>query len=1076
MSLFATGTYSQNARVSLNLKNVSVKDALKAIERSSEFFFIYNNELIDVERKVDIEAKDQKISDILNTLFAGETVAVSVIDKKIILAPDSPPTQQAAKSVAGKVSDTDGNPLPGVTVVVVGTTNGIITDAAGRFTLTGIPENAALRFSFVGMKTQEIAVGKKTVINVVLEEETIGLKEIVAVGYGTQRRSEITGAVASVKTEQLIAQPTADLQSMLKGKVPGLYVTTNDARPGGSSDVLLRGIRSLKGGNAPLYVVDGVPLSSINEINIDDIETMSVLKDATSQAIYGSRASNGVILISTKRGKNSSNKVNITYHGYVSIQNVTPNFEIFSPEEYMQVRREAYRGDLATAANGWIGTYPKDEQMFTPLELQSMANKTYVNWTDYAFNKNAPLTKHDLSLSGGNENTKYSASLGYFNQDGIRYSSGLKRYSGKLTLDQTISKTFKTGLSVYYTNYTQQQETNSWIDFITFSPISKIYDDNGELVRYPTGDGKSVNPLYYQKTRQYDYKAERLVLNGYFEITPTFLPGFKYKLNLSLNSRNREADTFRNFQDPSNLTQGYGSVNFYKNSDYLLENILTYNKLFGTNHKLDITAMQGVEPRHITSTTATALQLGNDFFGINSLGSALQSQVNRDQTDRNMISFMGRVNYTLKEKYVLNLTVRADGSSVFGAKNKWGYFPSVAMAWNLSKESFVKKIDWLSEAKLRISYGQIGNQGIDPYGSLATADNAFYVSGATPVVGYLPGTSLPNPALKWETTTTANIGLDFSMFKGRLSGSAEVYKSNTTDLLVDRKLPTVLGYSVIPANLGEIENKGLEVSLTGHLISKKDFSWSVGTNFSLNRNKLLKGVLQDPATGAFIDDKTNNWFIGKSVNVYYDYQFAGIWQLTDDIAHSAQPLARPGDVRVTDVSGPDGKPDGKITADDRVVIDRNPKWIGSLSTSFSWKDLELSAELYTVQGVTKENVFLSDFNHGGRLDGILNGIKREYWTPENPSTITFRPHATSYSDYRGTLSYQDASYFRLRNVTLSYKLPTKWTRKAGMSSVKVYVTGDNLWTSTEFKSYSPELAPDQYPETRNYTFGININF
>ena len=980
------------------------------------------------------------------------------------------------RALTGKVTGKDLEPVPGVTVAVKGTTTGTITDASGNFSLQVGPDAKVLMFSYIGMKSVEVAIGSTNVINVTMEENVINMDEVVVVGYGTQKRSDISGSVSTVKTDALIALPTSDLQGMLKGKVAGLYVTLSDARPGGSSNVLLRGVRSLKGGNAPLYVVDGTPISSINELNIDDVETISVLKDASSQAIYGARASNGVILITTKRGSNTANKIQVTYNGYYSIQNVDPNFVIFSPEEYLQLRREAYRGDLATAANNWTGTYPPDSQMFTPLELESMTNKNYVNWTDYAFKKDVPLTKHDISLSGGNEFTQYSASLGYYYQDGIRMSSDLTRYSGKLTLDQVISKSFKTGISVYYTTYNQNQETNSWIDFITFSPISKIYDEAGELVRYPTGDGKSVNPLYYEKTRNYEYKAERTIINGYLEITPTFLPGFKYKLNASLNSRNRETNSFRSFEDPQSLTQGYASINFYKNSDYLVENILTYKKEFGSAHKMDVTVMQGIEPRYTYSTTSTALQLGNDFFGINSLGSALQAQVARNLTDRRMVSFMGRINYSLMDKYLFNFTVRADGSSVFGANNKWGYFPSAALAWNLHKESFMKDQKWLNEAKIRISYGQIGNQAIDPYGSLATADNAFYVSVDKPVVGYLPGTSLPNPNLKWETTTTLNTGIDFSLFENRLSGSLELYKSNTTNLLVDRQLPTVLGYSRIPANLGEIQNKGIETSMTGYIISGKDLNWSVTANFSVNRNKLLKGVLQDPVTGKYIDDISNNWFIGKSVNVYYDYKFMGIWQVGDNIAGSAQPNARPGDVKVADLSGPNGVPDGVITAIDRAVINRDPKWMGSLSSNLAYRGLELSAEVYTVQGVIRNNPFMQEFNYGGRLDGVLNGIKRNYWTPENPSNTMFRPHAVNFSEYRGSLAYQDASYIRLRNITLSYTLPKNWTKSIGMSRVKVYAAGDNLWTKTDYLSYSPEGNINDYPETKSFTFGININF
>jgi len=1078
--LYAGNANSPDSKVTLEARNVAIRTVLQEIEEKTDYLFLYNQDEIDLDRLVTVKANNDDVSTVLAALFRDTDVKPVIERNSIVLMKESSyrpiarKQQQNGKRITGVVSDHNGEPVAGANILEKGSANGTVTNADGGFSLT-VSDNALLQVSYIGYITREITISAQNAHYVIeLAEDLQTLDEVVVVGYGSMRRSDITGSVATVKVDDLIAQPTSDLSGMLKGKVAGLYVTLSDARPGGSSSILLRGIRSLRGGNSPLCVVDGVPLSDINELNIDDVESISVLKDASAQAIYGARGSNGVILVTTKRGGNTNNKVKISYNGMLSYQNVDPHFEIFSPEEYLQLRREAYRGDRASAEDGWIGTYPADEEIFTPLELESMAQQRYVNWTDYAFKKDVPLTKHDVSIAGGNDNTQYTASLGYYYQDGLRYSSDLTRYSGKITLDQKISKTVKTGFSVYYINYLQHQETNSWLDFFTFSPVSQLYDENGDLVRYPTGDGKSENPLMYDQWREYDYKAERIIMNGYLELTPQFLPGFKYKLNANMNSRNRETDQFNNFEDPSYLLKGNARANFYYTKDYLLENILSYNRLFGGLHQLDLTAMQGIEAQSITSTTANATSLGNDFFGINSMSSALESEVARGQTNRSLVSFMGRVNYIFGERYLLNFTMRADASSVFGANHKWGYFPTGAIGWNLHNEQFIKPLDWLNEAKIRISYGSLGNQAISPYGSLATADKAFYVSNGTPVVGYLPGSTLPNPDLRWETTTTLNTSLDFSLFNHRLSGTVEYYKSNTYDLLVNRKVPNVLGYASIPANLGEIENRGLELTLTGFLISNNDFTWSVTSNFSRNRNKLVKGVLQDAATGEYIDDVSNLWFIGEPVNVYYSYNVLGIWQIGDDIANSPQPNARPGDPRVEDVSGPEGVPDGAITTDDRIVIHRDPKWLGSLSTEFAYKNIELSANLYTVQGVIRNNQFLYDYNHGGRLDGVLNGVKQDYWTPENPSNTVFRPHAVSFGEYR--LGYQDASYLRLRNITLSYSLPKSILKSMGLARVKIYVSGDNLWTQTKYQSYSPEGEVTDYPETKNYTFGLNINF
>jgi TonB-linked SusC/RagA family outer membrane protein len=863
---------------------------------------------------------------------------------------------------------------------------------------------------------------------------------------------------------------------MLKGQVAGLNVSVGSARPGGSSNVLLRGTNSLKGSTSPLYVVDGFPVSSINEINVDDIESISVLKDASAQAIYGARASNGVILITTRRGSDTKGKINVKYDGYVSVQNVRANFDVFSPEEYMQLRREAFRGDLATEANGWTGNtsdtsmYKPDSQIFTLDELQSIKDKSYVDWMDQAFKKNVVMSKQDISLSGGNDVTKYAASLGYYNQDGVRLSSDYKRYTGRLALDQKIGKFVTVGLIAFYSEYVQHQENSSWTDFITFSPIARLYLDNGELNEYPLGDFKSVNPLYWEKTRSLTVTGNRGIYNGYMEIAP--VKGLKYRMNASMDIRSRETDDFRSKEDPSTVFgKGFAQAAFYNEKSLVMENILTYESRIAEKHRFDLTLMQSADSRKNTSTTSTANSLGNDFFGINSLGSALAASTARSQAKHAVLSYMGRINYIFNDRYLFNFTVRADGSSVFGANNKWGYFPSAALAWNMQKESFLKDIPWVDESKLRLSYGQIGNEAISPYGSLATADNAFYVSNGTPVTGYLPGSSLPNPNLKWETTTTYNLGYDFSLFKQRLKGTVDVYKRITTDLLVDRNIPTSLGYSTMPDNLGEIQNKGFEATLSYFLISNKEITWLIGGTFSANRNKLTKGVLRDMETGQYVDDVDNRWFIGQPVNVYYDYKFDGIWQIGDSIANSGMPNARPGDVRVLNANG-----DSIVNADDRVVIQSDPKFTASFNMAFHYRNIELSADLYAVQGVVKSSPFMSDVNYGGSLQGYKNGIRRDYWTPENPSNSTFRPHETKTSEYRGALDYQDASYLRLTNVTLAYTLPAQWIKAVKLGTVRVYVRGDNMVTFTKFLSLSPETNPDSYPETVNYTLGINVTF
>ncbi len=402
--------------------------------------------------------------------------------------------------VTGKItSGDDGNSLPGVSIVVKGTTNGVLSDINGFYSISSKPDDV-LVFSYIGYRAVDVQVGKQAVINIVLQLQAKELDEIVVIGYGTKKRTDLVGSVSTVKPTNMVARPSSDIQGMLRGQVAGLAVTVGSARPGGSSNVLLRGNNSLLANTSPLYIVDGIPVTSINEINVEDIESLSVLKDASSQAIYGARASNGVILITTKRGSDTKGKINVKYDGYVSVQNVRPHFTVFSPEEYIQLRREAFRGDKANAGNNWTGNindstkYMPDELIFTPVELQNIADSNYVDWLDQAFKKNVLLTKQDFSFSGGNEVTKYAASLGYYYQDGVRMSSDYKRYTGRLALDQKVGKNLTIGMNAFYSQYTQHQENSSWTDFITFSPIADLYDDKGELNLYPVGDFKSVNP------------------------------------------------------------------------------------------------------------------------------------------------------------------------------------------------------------------------------------------------------------------------------------------------------------------------------------------------------------------------------------------------------------------------------------------------------------------------------------------------------------------------------------------------------------------------------------------------------
>lgn len=980
---------------------------------------------------------------------------------------------QSLRNIKGTVVGPMGEPIVGANVVIKGTTRGTSSDKAGRFSLD-VKQGQTLTVSFMSYITKDVEVTAKTDYKIALEEDATAIDEVLVVGYGQQRKTNISGSVASVKTDKLAAKPTVDIQSMLRGKVAGLQVTLGDARPGEGSSIMMRGRKSLKGGtgNEPLYVVDGVPITtSINDMNINDVVSMSVLKDASAQGIYGARAANGVILITTKRGEDTKNKVTVSYDGYVSFQSLNRNFDLCTPEEIIEMRRESYRAAGGNAENGWSGDTPADEAIFTSFEIESMKKNQYIDWIGMAYDKFRLLTKHDVGVSGGNASTKYNLSLGYFNQDGMRDGSGYDRYTGKILLDQKINKYLSVSMSVYYNRFNQDLEVYNYMNYLVFLPFGRIYDENGNLEYYPLGDGKKANPLLYERNNSSRNFGSRITANGSINLDMSFLlPGLKYRLNANMDNRRTTSETFSSFDDPGTKDKGAASISNGDNNAYLMENIITYDRIFARDHALDVTLMQSFDQTVGTSTRATANQLGNDFFGVNSLGSALESEVGRSRNDRMILSYMGRVNYSYKDRYMASVTTRIDGSSVFGANNKWGVFPSASLAWNINKESFMKKASWIDELKLRLSYGSIGNQGIAPYGSLALSNDAFYVNQSNPVVGYLPGSQLYNPNLKWETTRIANIGVDFSLFKRRLSGTVEVYDSRTIDLLVQRNISSSLGYSTMQDNLGEIQNKGIELSLTGYIVAKSDFSWSVSGNFAMNKNELKKGVLTNDK-GEYIDDIDNAWFIGEPVNIYYNYKKGGVWQINDDIASSAQPKARPGDPKVLDLNN-----SGDIDPGDRTIYRRDPKWLGALSTQIYYKGFDFNMDWQFVYGSIRNNNLLTDGDYGGYFNGSTNSIRRNYWTPSNPTNECYRPRQSPMAEYRGVFGYQDASYARLNNMTLGYTFRGDWMKRSGVSRLRLYVAADNLFTLTDYLSFSPEKEANAYPETRNFSFGVSLKF
>lgn len=984
------------------------------------------------------------------------------------------------KKVTGTVSDANG-PLIGVNVMVKGTSTGTITDVDGNYSLE-VPQNAVLIFKYIGFNPMEKVVGGNSTLNIQMVEDSQQLDEVVVVGYGIQRKSDLTGSVTSIKAEELNTFPSSNVGDMLRGKAAGINVTATSGRPGSAPEILIRGKRSLTGGNEPLYVVDGVSVDGEGFANLNnaDIKSLEVLKDAAAQAIYGARAANGVILVTTKRGEKG--KVQVDLNSYVGTQFLSKNFDFYSGEEFYQLRKEAVRTEM--------GRMPENshEVLADAIMEKAYADKKFTDWESLMLDPSL-VQKYDLSIRGGGEKMKVAASLGFYKQEGMAPNSDYSRGNFSVNVDYEVYKWLSIGSNIAFARSKQTREDGNFNEYITRAPLGQAYNEDGSYAEY-INSSLDVNPLYRAQNANHEIMMNNLKMNVFMDLKP--FKGFNYRLNASFYNVQKENGQYKNKAYP-----GGGASGMLSNGNkehWLIENIVNYAvPIKNQNHRLDLTLVQSLDQESQKDMEYSANNVPVDFDW-NMLPDGDVTGIGRKYEERILVSFMGRVQYGLMDKYLLTAAWRRDGSSVFGPSNKWGDFISLAFAWRIKEETFLKDINWLSNLKLRASYGQVGNQAIKPYKTLGATQGLGTEFGNVLETGYLPTKELSNPNLKWETTGSANFGVDFGLFENRLSGTVEYYNTTTTDLLVARSINSSLGYSTMYDNLGKTRTQGLEVSLNADVFRQEDFKWSVGVNFTKSKNEILKVNGKHDSNGKPLDDVNNGWFIGQPIDVYYDYQFDGIYQYEDfdkvvgadgkekyelkktydtdgdgipDKSLSRTDNVEPGFIKVSDINN-----DGVINSDDRVVIRKDPDYVASISSNLYFKGFDLYLDFYTVQGATLKN----DYFAGESLQGKLNGIKVDYWTPENPSNVAPRPRFQSQPIYNSTRSYQDASYFRLRTVSLGYTFPRRLTEKININNLKIYCTGTNLLTFTNFKSYSPELTPGSYPESKQVIFGLNVSF
>ncbi|MFV8465057.1 TonB-dependent receptor [Flavobacterium sp. LB1P62] len=1061
-------TYSQNTKLTLNVKDASVGQIFNKIETISEFRFLYESDKIDLDRKITLNVEKKNISEVLQMLFKGTDVEYKTIDRQILLTKKKNALSTNTKAIVaivkdeqalevrGIVSDKNNVPLPGVNVFVKGNTAGTQTDFDGKYSIKVGDSNGVLVFSYIGFISQEISIKNRATLNVTLLEDVATLNEVVLIGYGTVKRKDLTGAVSSIKSEKIAEIPTNNALEILQGRISGMDMTKSDGQAGSGLSFTLRGNRSLSASNAPLILVDGIPYGSAEGINPSDIASIDVLKDASSTAIYGTRGANGVILITTKSGK--AGKTKVSFNTYYGQQDNAGLANIQTGDQYIKFKREAFRTRGIT----------NDAVIFNPAELEAINKKQYVDWMREIINTGS-VKNYELNANGGNVKTTFSMSLGLYDEEGLFKNDNLRRYNLSVGGSHKISDNIKIGSKFFFTNQDNNRRYDPLNQANKINPFGDPYDDNGNIILYPVaGQSFNISPLVDEIPGGYvnNYTASRIFNSSYLEWK--IIDNLRFKSSAGLDFQNSR----RGYYYGSNtITRtGKDSQSGIENSsqkNYTWENILTYSKNLG-NHDFDMLLGNSVISNKTETSEAYGFKQASETTTFYDLGSNTNLlTMNSDLIESSLSSYFGRVNYKFRGRYLLTASLRADGSSVLADGHKWGYFPSAALGWRISDESFMKKNTAVSNLMFRTSYGISGNSAISPYQTLGGLGKVTYSFGETAAFGYYPK-DIQNPDLSWETTATTNFGLDFGLFENRISGTLNYYISKTSDLLLQRVLPQTSGFSSVFENIGKTENKGLEIELnTANIVNKTagGFQWSSGFNFSQNKEKIV-------ALSSGSDrDLGNGWIVGQPTQIYYDYQKVGIWQLGEE-TQAAQFGQIPGDIKVKDQNN-----DGKITAtDDRVVVGTpRPDFNFGLSNEFSYKNFKLSVFLLGRKGQTIRNEASGNY----KIDGRENGPVVDYWTPENPTNSHPRPdiNKNQNSTYMSTLYYADGSFVKIKNITFDYTLKGSKIEKLKIENIRFYSSLLNYFTFSKLKPYDPERGGSiSFPMTKQLIFGMNVNF
>lgn len=1039
-----------NRTVSLKVDNAAFKNVLNNLEKEADVKFVYSSRAVQMDRKVSVHVTEKRLSEVLDMVLHPMQLNYQVVGGQIIInsqdvkIPESEVAEvQTIKdqTVKGKVADENGAGLPGVNVFIKGTKKGVSTNGNGEFSIS-FPESntVVLVFSSVGYVSQEVAVGNRSVINVSMVPDNKALTEVVVVGYGTQKKSDVTGSISSINDKAIKEVPTSNIGSALQGRVAGLEIQRAGSTPGSGNQIRIRGERSINGSNDPLIVLDGIPFDGgLNDINPNDIASVDVLKDASATAIYGSRGANGVILISTKKGKSGETK--ISYNGYYGISNIINKYPVYNAEQYRATR------NISVYSSGYM-----------PGELESIANGKTTDWQDLMY-KNGYITDQNISVSGGRDENVFTVGGGYFKETTVLPGQDFERFTVKGSTDTKIGRVLKFGISTLNTLTTTNgsQFVNPMYPILTLSPLMQPYDANGKLVRSPAGNYDDVNQynplLLYQEPNSWVDRVKRLRTFNSLYTEAQLAEGLKYRLNIGLDLSFQENAQFQkgdSYFRPN--ASSLASMNNAKSYSYLMEHLLYYDKVFAKKHKLSVTGLWSVQKSQYYNTYIKREGIAADFIQFYDLSQVTDEAkantvISGGESSRGLISFMARVNYSFNDKYMLTLTGRRDASSVLAEGHKSLFYPAASLGWNISNEEFMKDLTFVTNLKVRAGWGTTANQSIGPYSTLGGVVPYLYQGSSTVPIKYNFGTTvvsgynintLPDQNLTWESTEGKNVGIDFGILGNRITGSIEWYQQYTKGILYGVTLPATTGVTgQYLTNVGEMSNHGMEFSLSSvNVKTASGFTWTTDFNLSFNRNKLEK------LDGTVTQNIANGLHVGYPLTAIYDYKKIGIWQ-SNEAEEAAKYGSVPGQLKLADINN-----DGKITDQDRSVIGSGQaNFQGGLTNRFTYKNFDLSVVAFArVGGTLVSTVHQPLSSYLTNLDGRRNQLAVDYWTPDNPTNSFPTPAVANPSPVGAawsTLGYYDATFVKIRSINLGYNLPESLLKAIKASSVKIYFTASN---------------------------------